>query len=108
MGTATTEVAEKSEAVLGEIVLYHAKDGDDAAELVAFPLCPDMTTFAAIVTRSHARGMVDLMILDPSRGPMPRWKVPFSREPRPGTWTTREGEATRQAASSKSARSQSD
>ena len=107
MGTATSEAAEKSEAVLGEIVLYHAKDGDDAAELVPFPLCPDMTTFAAIVTRSHARGMVDLMILDPSRGPMPRWKVPFSREPRPGTWTTREGEANRAGASAQSARTQS-
>ena len=90
MSTATREATERSEAVLGEIVLYHAKDGDDAAELVAFPLCADMTTFAAIVTRSHARGMVDLMILDPSRGPMPRWKVPFSAEPRAGCWTPRE------------------
>src|SRR5207244_13252601 len=59
MSTATREATERSEAVLGEIVLYHAKDGDDAAELVAFPLCVDMTTLAAIVTRSHARGMDD-------------------------------------------------
>ena len=89
MGTATPEATGKEAAVLGEIVLYHARDGDDAAELVPFPLCPDMTTFAAIVTRSHSRGMVDLMILDPSRGPMPRWKVPYSPEPRPGHWTSR-------------------
>src|SRR6187431_1335330 len=93
MGTATREATEKSEAVLGEIVLYHAKDGDDAAELVPFPLCPDMATFAAIVTRSHARGIVDLMILDPSRGPMPRWKVPFSAGGRPGHWSARTGGA---------------
>ena len=99
MSTATREATEKSEAVLGEIVLYHAKDGDDAAELVAFPLCSDMTTFAAIVTRSHFRGMVDLMILDPSRGPMPRWKVPYSTEARPGTWTSREGDASGDGAS---------
>jgi hypothetical protein len=89
MGTATHEATGKEIAVLGEIVLYHARDGDDAAELVPFPLCPDMTTFAAIVTRSHSRGIVDLMILDPSRGPMPRWKVPYSPEPRPGYWTSR-------------------
>ena len=99
MSTATREATERAEAVLGEIVLYHAKDGDDAAELVAFPLCADMTTFAAIVTRSHARGMVDLMILDPSRGPMPRWKVPYSTEARPGTWTSREGDASGDGAS---------
>jgi hypothetical protein len=91
MGSAVGEATETAEADLGEIVLYHVKDGDDAAELVAFPLCPDMETFAAIVTRSHTRGMVDLMILDPSRGPMPRWKVPFAAEPRPGHWTSREG-----------------
>jgi hypothetical protein len=88
-----TETAEgaRSDTVLGAIVLYHVKEGDDAPELVPFPLCPEMETFAAIVTRSHARGMVDLMILDPSRGPMPRWKVPFSAEPRAGCWTPREG-----------------
>jgi hypothetical protein len=93
MGAAAPEATEKAEAGLGEIVLYHVKDGDDAAELVPFPLCSDMETFAAIVTRSHSRGMVDLMILDPSRGPMPRWKVPFAQEPRPGHWTSREGGA---------------
>jgi hypothetical protein len=93
MGTATREVTEKGTAVLGEIVLYHARDGDDAPELVPFPLCHDMTTFAAIVTRSHPRGMVDLMILDPSRGPMPRWKVPYAPDSRPGHWTSRGGEA---------------
>ena len=85
------QFAGRAEAALGEIVLYHVKDGDDAPELVPFPLCPDMETFAAIVTRSHPRGTADLMILDPSRGPMPRWKVPFSAEPRPGHWTSREG-----------------
>src|SRR5713101_9746574 len=83
----------RSDTALGEIVLYQVKEGDDAPELVPFPLCPEMETFAAIVTRSHARGMVDLMILDPSRGPMPRWKVPFSAEPRAGTWTSREEDA---------------
>ena len=90
MGTAAHESTEKAADVgLGAIVLYHVKDGDDAAELVPFPLCHDMETFAAIVTRSHPRGMADLMVLDPSRGPMPRWKVPFSPEPRPGHWTAR-------------------
>lgn len=93
MGAAAREVTDKAEAVLGEVVLYHVRDGDDAAELVPFPLCPDMETFAAIVTRSHSRGTVDLMVLDPSRGPMPRWKVPFSTEPRPGHWTARPGDA---------------
>ena len=84
------ELAGRPEAALGEIVLYHVKEGDDAPELVPFPLCPDMEIFAAIVTRSHPRGTVDLMILDPSRGPMPRWKVPFAAEPRPGHWTSRD------------------
>jgi hypothetical protein len=93
MGTATHEVTGSEAAVLGEIVLYHAQDGDDVAELVPFPLCPDMATFAAIVTRSHPRGLVDLMILDPSRGPMPRWKVPFSAGGRPGHWSARTGGA---------------
>lgn len=91
MGAAAQESTEKAaDAGLGEIVLYHVKEGDDAAELVPFPLCHDMDTFAAIVTRNHSRGIVDLMILDPSRGPMPRWKVPFSMEPRPGHWTSRD------------------
>src|SRR4029078_12110604 len=98
MGTATRQAREKSEAVLGEIVLYHAKDGDDAAELVPFPLCPGMTTFPPLRTRSPPGGIVTLMTLAPSRGPMPRWKVPFSREPRPGTWTAREGEGARDGA----------
>jgi hypothetical protein len=104
MGTPAREAAGKAEALLGAIVLYHAKDGDDAPELAAFPLCSDMTTFAAIVTRSHERGTVDLMILDPSRGPMPRWKVPFSPEPRPGHWTTREGGGGRDGASARPSR----
>jgi hypothetical protein len=96
-----TETAEDAriDPNLGEIVLYHVKDGDDAPELVPFPLCPEMETFAAIVTRSHPRGMVDLMILDPSRGPMPRWKVPFSAEPRAGCWTPREGDVAGRLAS---------
>jgi hypothetical protein len=91
MGTATPDATETAVAALGEVVLYHAKDGDDAPEVVPFPLCHDMTTFAAIVTRIHARGTADLMILDPSRGPMPRWKVPFAQDPRPGHWTSRPG-----------------
>jgi hypothetical protein len=93
MGTATHEAADQATAVLGEIVLYHARDGDDAAELVPFPLCPDMATFAAIVTRNHSRGTVDLMILDPSRGPMPRWKVPYSAAGSPGHWSARPAES---------------
>jgi hypothetical protein len=91
MGTAAQESTDKAAAAaLGAIVLYHVKDGDDAGELVPFPLCHDMDTFAAIVTRNHGRGIVDLMILDPSRGPMPRWKVPFATERRPGHWTSRD------------------
>ena len=49
-----------------------------------------MPTFAAIVARVHSRGAADLMVIDPSKGPMPRWKVPFSPLPRPGHWTLRE------------------
>lgn len=91
MAATARQAVRSAEAVLGEMVLYHVKEGDDAPELVAFPLCPEMETFAAIVTRRHPRGLVDLMILDPSRGPMPRWKVPFAAAPRPGHWTAREG-----------------
>ena len=77
---------------LGEIVLYHAADGDDTPELVRYPLAAGMDTFAAIVARVHEKGVVDLMVIDPSRGPMPRWKVPYSSEARPGHWTSRNGE----------------
>jgi hypothetical protein len=83
----------KGRAVLGEIVLYHCKEGDDTPELVPFPLTPGMETFAAVVARVHSRGLVDLMVVDPSKGPMPRWKVPHSSEPRPGHWTARGGTA---------------
>jgi hypothetical protein len=78
------------EASLGQVVLYHAAARDDAPELSAFPLSSEMQTFAAIVARVHPRGAVDLMVVDPSKGPMPRWKVPFSRVPRPGHWTPRD------------------
>lgn len=78
------------DASLGQVVLYHAADGDDAPELAAFPLSSNMQTFAAIVARVHPHGSADLMVVDPSKGPMPRWKVPFARTPRPGHWTVRE------------------
>jgi hypothetical protein len=90
MAAATTPSREVVETSLGDVVLYHAADGDDAPELAAFPLSSDMPTFAAIVARVHPRGAVDLMVVDPSKGPMPRWKVPFSPAPRPGHWTLRE------------------
>ena len=75
---------------LGLVVHYHAADGDDTPELVAYPLCAGMEAFAAIVARVHRGSRVDLMVLDPSRGPMPRWKVPYSSSPKPGTWSYRE------------------
>jgi hypothetical protein len=75
--------------LLGDVVLYHAVDGDDTPEMVRYPLAAGQDTFAAIVARLHSRGVVDLMVVDPSRGPMPRWKVPFSSEPQPGHWTLR-------------------
>jgi hypothetical protein len=78
------------EAVLGETVLYHAATQDDAAEVVSFPLSADVDVFAAIVTRVHPRGMVDLMVLDPSKGPMPRWKVPYAEHTQPGHWSFRD------------------
>jgi hypothetical protein len=75
-------------ATLGRIVLYHATPGDDTPELVPYPLSPGIETFAAIVARVHEKKIVDLMVVDPSKGPMPRWKVPFSADPRPGHWTS--------------------
>ena len=83
------EDADGGQAALGQIVLYHCKEGDDTPELVPFPLTPGMDTFAAIVARVHSRGLVDLMVVDPSKGPMPRWKVPWAGGPRPGHWTER-------------------
>ena len=80
---------DKPEPLLGQIVLYHAADGDDTPELVRYPLAAGQDTFAAIVARVHAQGVVDLMVIDPSRGPMPRWKVPFSEEKNPGCWSER-------------------
>jgi hypothetical protein len=77
------------QVALGQIVLYHCKEGDDTPELVPFPLTPGMDTFAAIVARVHSQGLVDLMVVDPSKGPMPRWKVPWSGGARPGHWTER-------------------
>lgn len=78
-------------AGLGDVVLYHVKDGDDTPELVSYPLSPGIDTFAAVVARVHRGDAVDLMVVDPSRGPMPRWKVPFATEPRPGHWSLRAG-----------------
>jgi hypothetical protein len=90
MAASTTPSREVVEPSLGEVVLYHAADRDDAPELAAFPLSSDMRTFAAIVARVHPRGAADLMVIDPSKGPMPRWKVPFSHVPRAGHWTPRD------------------
>jgi hypothetical protein len=90
MAAAATPSREAIEPSLGQVVLYHAAERDDAPELAAFPLSSDMQTFAAIVARVHPRGAVDLMVVDPSKGPMPRWKVPFAHAPRPGHWTLRE------------------
>lgn len=80
---------EQGHATLGQIVLYHCKEGDDTPELVRFPLTPGMDTFAAIVARVHSRGLVDLMVVDPSKGPMPRWKVPYSLGAKAGHWSQR-------------------
>ena len=95
MAAATRPNQEVVEASLGQVVIYHAADRDDAPELAAFPLSSEVQSFAAIVSRVHPRGAVDLMVVDPSKGPMPRWKVPFSPVPRPGHWTRREGPAWR-------------
>lgn len=83
--------AEKDQPVLGQIVLYQCKEGDDTPELVPFPLTTGMDVFAAIVARVHGHGLVDLMVVDPSKGPMPRWKVPYSSEIKAGHWTERNG-----------------
>jgi hypothetical protein len=91
MAAAATPFPEAALPVLGQVVFYHASAADDAAERTAFPLSSHMETFAAIVARVHERGAVDLMVVDPSKGPMPRWKVPFASDPRPGHWTLREG-----------------
>jgi hypothetical protein len=82
---------EKGQPTLGQIVLYHCKEGDDTPELVRFPLTPGMDTFAAIVARVHSRGLVDLMVVDPSKGPMPRWKVPYAPGAKAGHWSERNG-----------------
>ena len=74
---------------LGDVVLYHAAEGDDVPELVRFPLAAGQDTFAAVVARVHPGAVVDVMVVDPSRGPLPRWKVPFAAEPTPGHWTRR-------------------
>jgi hypothetical protein len=91
MAASVTPHLETLEPSLGQVVLYHAADRDDAPELAAFPLSPEVQTFAAIVARVHPRGAADLMVIDPSKGPMPRWKVPSSPVPRPGHWTPRDG-----------------
>ena len=51
MAAATTPSPEAVEPSLGQVVLYHASDADDAAERTAFPLSSHMETFAAIVAR---------------------------------------------------------
>jgi hypothetical protein len=89
--TTTATPTSNGDATLGLIVLYHATPGDDTPELVPYPLSPGVDTFAAIVARVHDRRVVDLMVVDPSKGPMPRWKVPFSEAPRPGHWTATAG-----------------
>jgi len=78
-----------AEVALGDVVLYRAAEGDDVPELVRYPLAAGQETFAAIVARVHPGAVVDLMVVDPSRGPLPRWKVPFSPAPLPGHWTPR-------------------
>lgn len=83
--------ASKDRPELGQIVLYHAREGDDTPELVPFPLTAGMDVFAAIVARVHGQGLVDLMVVDPSKGPMPRWKVPYSSEIKAGHWRERNG-----------------
>jgi hypothetical protein len=80
----------EKEVSLGQVVLYHLGDGDDTPELVPYPLSAGIETFAAIVARVHPHGVVDLMVIDPSKGPMPRWKIPPASDPRPGHWTPRE------------------
>ena len=74
---------------LGDIVLYCPSEGDDTPELVAFPLTAGVEVFAAVVARVHPKEFVDIMVVDPSKGPMPRWKVPFSAERQPGHWMVR-------------------
>ena len=84
-------MAEQPEVSLGDIVLYHAAEGDDVPELVRYPLAAGQETFAAIVARVHGGATVDVMVVDPSRGPLPRWKVPYAPVPRPGHWSRRDG-----------------
>jgi len=83
--------AETGGPLLGQIVLYHCREGDDTPELVSFPLTAGLDVFAAIVARVHGGGLVDLMVVDPSKGPMPRWKVPYSSAIKAGHWTARNG-----------------
>ena len=45
MAAATTPSREPVEPSLGQVVLYHVSDGDDAAERTAFPLSSHMDTF---------------------------------------------------------------
>ena len=84
---------EPTDTSLGRVVLYHAKDGDDTPELVPYPLCSEVQVFAAIVTRVYGRGVVDLMVLDPSKGPMPRWGVHETATDEDGHWSTRPDQA---------------
>ena len=77
------------EPLLGRTVLYHASEDDDVQEVVPYPLCSGIETFAAIVARVHRGGKVDVMVLDPSKGPMPRWKIPYAATPQPGHWSDR-------------------
>jgi hypothetical protein len=89
MAAASVPLFERAEPSLGRIVLYHAKDGDDTPEVVPYPLCSEVQVFAAIVTRVYGRGVVDLMVLDPSKGPMPRWGVHETTTGEDGHWASR-------------------
>jgi hypothetical protein len=89
MAASIVATFEKAETSLGRTVLYHAKDGDDTPEVVPYPLSSEVQIFAAIVTRVYGRGVVDLMVLDPSKGPMPRWKVPQALTSEEGHWSVR-------------------
>ena len=89
MAAASVPSFERADTSLGRIVLYHAKDGDDTPEVAPYPLSSEVQVFAAIVTRVYPRGLVDLMVLDPSKGPMPRWGVPETFSGQDGHWSAR-------------------
>jgi hypothetical protein len=89
MAAASVPSFERADTSLGRIVLYYAKDGDDTPEIAPYPLSSEVQVFAAIVTRVYGRGVVDLMVLDPSKGPMPRWAVAETATAQDGHWASR-------------------